>query len=123
MSSAYPKELKTLRDYVRPRRLDDGLFQKDAARILGADATTAHNWEQNHASPNLRAIPNIIEFLGDNPFPEPHTIGETLRYRCWGLGLSCAQAPQLIGVDPGILSADLGRLYVKTCNSTVAIAV
>jgi DNA-binding XRE family transcriptional regulator len=43
----YPKELKTLGDHLRKRRLDKGLLQNDLARLLGVDKTTVTNWEND----------------------------------------------------------------------------
>jgi hypothetical protein len=36
----YSKELKTIGEHLRKRRLDLNLFQKDVAAILGADTMT-----------------------------------------------------------------------------------
>lgn len=67
-SRAYPKELKTLGDHLRKRRLDLGLLQKDVARRLGVDTASVTNWEKNHNAPMLRRILRVIEFLGYVPF-------------------------------------------------------
>ena len=66
-SDAYPKELRTLGDHLRKRRLDLALFQKDVAARLGADQDSVWDWEKNRSSPALRFIPRIIEFLGYVP--------------------------------------------------------
>ena len=53
-NSRYPKELNTLGDHLRKRRLDLDLVQKDVNRILGVDKTTITNWENNRFSLRVR---------------------------------------------------------------------
>ena len=65
---AYPKELRTLGDHLRKKRLDLGLFQKDVAQQLGVDTASVTNWEKGHTSPRLPLIPRVTEFLGYVPF-------------------------------------------------------
>ena len=48
--AAYPKEMKTLGDHLRKRRLDLGLLQREVADRLGVTKDTIHNWESNHKS-------------------------------------------------------------------------
>ena len=66
---AYPRELKTLGDHLRKRRLDLGLLQKQVADRLEVNAMTICNWETNRTSPQLRFVPRILSFLGYNPNP------------------------------------------------------
>jgi len=66
-SSHYPKELNTLGDHIRQRRLDLGLFQKQVAEQIGVDKTTVSNWECHESSPQVHDMPAIIRFLGYNP--------------------------------------------------------
>lgn len=67
------KELKTLGDHIRKRRLELG-FQKDAAKQIGVDEATIFNWESNETTPTIRHIPRVIEFLGYNPLPPPESL-------------------------------------------------
>ncbi|MCE5199866.1 MAG: helix-turn-helix transcriptional regulator [Armatimonadota bacterium] len=64
---AYPTELKTLGDYIRKRRLDLGLLQKDVAQILGVTEASVFYWETHRASPRARYASKIMEFLGYLP--------------------------------------------------------
>lgn len=66
----YPKTLKTIGDHLRKKRLDEGLFQREVAEIIGVDECTIHNWECSHSRPQAFLIPKIIEFLDYNPFGE-----------------------------------------------------
>jgi transcriptional regulator with XRE-family HTH domain len=100
----YPKELKTLGDHLRKKRLDLGLLQKDVAKILGVSQGTIYNWENNRTSPSLRAIPKIIEFLGYIPYDiQEKTPGEELRLLRRTLGLSQEKLATKLGVDPSTL--------------------
>jgi DNA-binding XRE family transcriptional regulator len=66
-SEAYHKELKTLGDHIRKRRLDLTLLQKDVAKIIGETEATIYNWENNQSEPSLVFVPRIIEFIGYAP--------------------------------------------------------
>ena len=65
----YPPELNTLGDHIRARRLERGLFQKDVAKLVGVCTDTVTNGEKNRSSPDLRALPGVVEFLGYDPRP------------------------------------------------------
>ena len=60
----YPRELKTIGDHLRKKRLDLKLLRKDVARIIGCDECSIWNWENNYNEPALKFIPKIIKFLG-----------------------------------------------------------
>ena len=66
-SSAYPRELKTVGDHMRKRRLDLKLLQKDVGQILGVARGTIMVWETNLRLPSPKLIPKIVEFLGYDP--------------------------------------------------------
>jgi len=40
----YPKELKTLGDHIRKRRLDLGLVKRQVAERIGVSEATIYNW-------------------------------------------------------------------------------
>ena len=50
-SAMYPKELNTLGDHIRARRLNLGLLQKDVAEIIGVTTDTITNWDKNRLDP------------------------------------------------------------------------
>ena len=50
----YPKELVTLGDHIRSRRLDLGLEQQDVAKIIGVTTTSINNWELKRSTPEIR---------------------------------------------------------------------
>jgi transcriptional regulator with XRE-family HTH domain len=101
---SYPRELKSLGDHLRKRRLDLKLYQEDVARILGVDETTIYNWEKNRTSPPFRYIPKIVKFLGYSPFNfQTETLGERIIILRKLLGLSQEKLANRLGVDPGTL--------------------
>ena len=99
-SPAYPKELKTLGDHLRKKRLALELLQREVADGLGVDTDSIYYWETNRYNPSLRVIPRIIDFLGYMPYDTSSmSLGErivTLR-RC--LGLSREELAERLGVD------------------------
>ena len=100
----YPRELRTLGDHLRKRRLDLGLLQGEIAEQLDVDDMTICSWELNHTSPQLRFIPRIIAFLGYIPHD---THSDTLAKRIVtcrrAMGLSQKELAGRLGVDPSTL--------------------
>ena len=99
LPAAYPQTLRTLGDHLRKRRLDLGLFQREAADRLGVDPTTVTNWELGRTAPALRFIPSIIRFLGYNPFPPGQSLADRLRAARRTLGLSQERLAAMLDVD------------------------
>ena len=96
---SYPKELKTLGDHIRKRRLDLGLLQKEVAEQLGVDTASIVNWESNEVQPMVHCLPGIFAFLGHNPLPEAgDLIGKLKRLR-GTLGLTQEKLAQKLGID------------------------
>ena len=94
----------TIGDHIRARRLDLSLFQKDVAKRIGVTTDTITNWEKGRSSPDLRAIPNVLEFLGYDPRTEGQTLGERLRRHRQALGIPQAESARTMGVDPSTLA-------------------
>ena len=61
---AYPRELRTLADHLRKRRLDLGFGQKEVAAQLGVDEMTVKNWERGRTKPLARLVPRNHTVLG-----------------------------------------------------------
>ncbi len=107
---AYPKEIKTLEDHLRKRRLDLGLLQREVAVQIGATESTIYNWERQRNTPEIRFIAPIIEFLGYNPLPTPTTLSEQLIFHRTRRGLSQEKFARILGVDPTTLASwETGR--------------
>jgi len=63
----YPKELNTLGDIIRARRIDLGLFQSQVAEQIGVHELTVTNWERNATQPPVEYHLAIIRFIGYDP--------------------------------------------------------
>ena len=104
LPAAYPKELNTLGNHLRKKRLAQGLRQREVADRLGVESDSIYYWETNRYNPSLRLIPRIIDFLGYMPYDTSSmSLGErivTLR-RC--LGLSREELAERLGVDESTL--------------------
>lgn len=109
-SSAYPKELKTLGDHLRKRRLELGLLQADVAKKFGASTASVVNWEKNKAEPELHFLPAIHELLGYVPERRTKTIAERLVAFRRARGWSQKRLADELNVDPTTLSRwELGK--------------
>ena len=102
---AYPKVLYTLGDYIRKKRLDLKLRQKEVAVIIGVDEVSIYNWEKNRTIPHVRYIPKIIQFLGNVPTNlQPESFREKILYYRKLRGLNLENLAKYLGIDPGTLA-------------------
>jgi DNA-binding transcriptional regulator YiaG len=97
----YPKEINTLGDHIRIRRLDLELLQSDVAKQIGVDTATVCNWESNASTPAIRYLPAIIQFLGYDPQPSVDSLPDRLATARRTLGLSQRKMAEKLAVDPG----------------------
>ena len=100
----FPRELETLGDHIRARRLNQNLKQKDVAQFVGVDPFTILNWEKNKTEPGARYYPKIVEFLGYCPIRYAHSFGELLRFHRTHKGLSHRKLGKILGFDPASVS-------------------
>ena len=109
-SERYPKELKSLGDHIRARRLDLKLLQKQVADQIGVHEITISTWECNATVPEVRYMPAIIQFLGYNPLPVANSLLERLATARRVLGLSQRKMAEQLDVDPAtLLGWEAGR--------------
>lgn len=102
--ATYPRELKSLGDHLRKRRLDLGLLQREVAERLSVHKMTIANWETNRKSPHLRFLPKIVEFLDYVPeYTTPRTLRERILATRRLLGLTQKELARRLGVDPSTL--------------------
>jgi DNA-binding XRE family transcriptional regulator len=57
----------TLGEYIRKRRSEQGLFQKDLAEMIGLDEMTVLNLEKRRTKPNKQNLEKVEKMLGDLP--------------------------------------------------------
>ena len=101
----YPKNLQTIGDHLRKRRLDLKLLQREVASKLGVDTLTICNWETNRSNPRLYLIPKVIEFLENDPFPGMAiTMGERIKQYRRKQGLSIKKLAKILDIDPTTLA-------------------
>jgi transcriptional regulator with XRE-family HTH domain len=109
-SAEYPKEINSLGDHIRTRRLDLKHLQKQVADQIGVHEQTISGWERNESSPEVRYVPAIIQFLGYNPLPAASSLPERLAAARRALGLSQRKMAAKLGVDPAtLLGWEAGR--------------
>jgi transcriptional regulator with XRE-family HTH domain len=96
----YPKQINSLGDHIRARRLDLKLLQEQVANKIGVHETTITGWEGNATFPAVRYMPAIIQFLGYNPLPAANSLPERIATARRALGLSQRKMAVRLGVDP-----------------------
>jgi len=101
-----PKQLKTLGDHIRKRRIELRLFQREVADLVGADPGSVNAWELNYHEPSLHLLPAITEFLGYDPnvVPDQAPLGRRIAARRRSVGLSQRELADCLGIDEGTLS-------------------
>ena len=97
--STPPRELRTIGDHLRKRRLDLGLVQREVAAQIGVSTFTATNWEVNRTVPAVRCLPGLIKFVGYVPFDVGETLPERIRAYRLIRGLSEKRLAKLLRVD------------------------
>jgi transcriptional regulator with XRE-family HTH domain len=104
VNKGYPKELKTIGDHIRKRRLDLCLQQTQVALLICVDKTTIMNWEGGHRTPAIRYMPAIIRFLGYVPFSVGDSLPDRLKAYRRIRGLSRKRLARILGVDEATVS-------------------
>lgn len=99
----YPKQINSLGDHIRARRLDLKLPQKEVADQIGVHEQTITGWERNATCPEVHYIPAIIQFLGYNPLPAASSLPERLATARRTIGLSQRKMAARLGIDPATL--------------------
>lgn len=118
----YPKQINSLGDHIRTRRLDLKLLQKQVADQIGVHEITISNWEVNATVPEVRYIPAIIRFLDYDPQPATESIPESLAAARRRLGLSQRKMAAKLGVDPATLMGWEAGKHQPTGKSLDVIA-
>ena len=97
----YPCLPITLGDYIRKRRLDLNLTQKQLAEnILLTSTDNVRNWEKNRHNVALHLRPNVYEFIGYCPCDVSLRLGLRLKQRRENFGLSIRKLAQMLQTDP-----------------------
>ena len=106
LPAKYPKELNTIADHLRKRRFDLKLSQPQVAKMIGVSTDTITYWENGRFVPKVMFTPQIIGFLGYNPFQiDTDTLGGKVKHYRYQKGLSQKRFAKLIGVDPSTIKS------------------
>ena len=101
----YPYYPKTLGDYLRKRRLDLNLTQKQLAEdILHTSISNIRNWEANRRAVSLRFRRSVNEFIGHCPLDLSLSLGRRLKVRREHLGLSLRKLSMILSADPDTIA-------------------
>ncbi len=102
----YIEKPSTLGEFIRNRRIELGLFQKDIALQFGVSEDSITYWENNRSIPQIKFYPKIIKFLEFNPFEvDIKTIGGKIKNYRYLNGLSHKQMGKLLSVDASTVRA------------------
>ena len=98
-------EPKTLGEHLRRRRMDLGLRQSDVAARIGVGPQTVNYWENGHFNPEVQFVPNIVAFLGYDPFgPPPDGFPAQLKAARIAAGLTRRQLATRLGAHAGTVA-------------------
>lgn len=78
--------------------MDPGLLQKDLVRMWGATEQSVRFWEADKTRPIRKYMPEVIKFLGYDPFPEPKMLSEKLKHYRLLNGLTQKTLAGILGV-------------------------
>src|SRR5262249_62294784 len=98
-----PRQLRTLGDHIRKKRIELGLLQREVADLLGADPQSVNAWERNYRQPVLHRLPGISAFLGYDleNVSDDAPLGLRIVSKRRRLGLSQKALAQSLGIDEG----------------------
>ena len=98
----YPTNPVTFADHLLKRRMDLKLTQYEASVRLKVTECCVLNWEKSGSLPRVTHYPEIISFLGYNPFEMEinlETLNGKLKWHRTRLGLSYRNLGKILGVD------------------------
>ncbi len=102
----YPRELKNIGNHLRARRLNLNLLQSDVAKLLKVTTDCITLWETDQAKPQVHFVPEIIKFLGYNPYTfDTNTIGGQVKKYRFEHGLCLEGLGKLLNVDASTVSS------------------
>jgi len=111
----YPSNPLTISDFLRKRRIDLGLRQRDVASILHVNVGSIRNWESNTCEPIISKLSTIIEFIRYCPYDvRLPTHKKVVLWRSYN-GLTQKEMARLVGIDPTTLARlENGRIRMSS---------
>ncbi|MBI5709507.1 MAG: helix-turn-helix domain-containing protein [Candidatus Eisenbacteria bacterium] len=106
----YPREVRTLGDHLRRRRLDLGLTQRILADRWGVRSEAIAAWELGRTKPGIRLVAKIVALLEGDPVDHPATLAGRLVAIRRRLGLTQAElAARLVQDEKQICRWERGK--------------
>jgi transcriptional regulator with XRE-family HTH domain len=100
-----PETPSNLGEHIRKKRMEEGMYQTDVARLLNVAPDSITYWENNRFQPQVQYYPRIIEFLGYFPFQLDTSLFENkIKAYRYINGLSQKSFAKLMNVDPATVS-------------------
>ena len=96
----YPEVPTNLGEWIRKKRLDLGLTQKELAERLGVRSEAVSNWECGVWQPMITLLPRLNELLGMSPLAKPATFAEQLVFWRKCTGLQQGALAKKLGISP-----------------------
>ena len=100
----YPENPGTIGEFLRKRRLDLKLRQKDEARIIGYDEMSIVNWEKGHSQPRINHMAGVCRFLAANLLLKADTVSERILNFRRARGITQEDFANQLGIDPSTLA-------------------
>lgn len=100
--AGYPTNPFKFADHLLKRRMDLMLTQCEAAIMLKVTECSVFNWEKSRSLPKVKHYPDIISFLGYNPFEneiDTETLHGKLKWHRTKMGLSYRNLGKILDVD------------------------
>ena len=91
--------MPTVGEMIRKRRLDLGLRQIDAAKMIGCEEMSVVNWEKGRHSPTRQSPRQSF-----NPFQDGDTLAHRFVSRRKELGITQRNFAVELGIDPSTLA-------------------
>jgi site-specific DNA recombinase len=99
LKRGYPRELRTLGDHIRKKRMELGFTTSYLSIRFGVQIGSILRWEKGLTNPPIRYLPAIYDFLGYAPFRPIRTLSDRLRVLRERLGMTQNELGTFLGVS------------------------
>jgi DNA-binding transcriptional regulator YiaG len=65
LDPTYPKNPKTVGDYIRKWKMDKGLLMRELAEHLGVTEDTVINWEVRGTAPTKESLHKVVDLIAN----------------------------------------------------------
>jgi len=106
--------------------MDLGLRQSDVAARIGVWTSTVNYWENKHFNPDVQYVPEIVAFLGYDPFGEtPAPFPLQLKTARIAAGLTRKHLAAQLRVHPGTVAEwERGETHpLEACKKRLRVSL